>query len=145
MKTAFAKSDAASIERKWVLVDAKDVVLGRLASKVVPILMGKNKTNWAPNQDLGDNVVIINADQVALTGKKRETMRYFNHSTHPGGWRELSVAQASAITPGYPVWHAIKRMIPKTILGDHMLKKLHIYGGSEHPHAAQKPVALAVK
>ncbi|HLP41340.1 MAG TPA: 50S ribosomal protein L13 [Fibrobacteria bacterium] len=143
MSTEFANTD--TIERKWVLIDAKDVVLGRLASKVAPILMGKNKTNWAPNQDVGDNVIIINAEKVALTGKKRDTMRYFNHSTHPGGWRELSVTQAQAINPGYPVWHAIKRMIPKTILGDHMLKKLHIYGGESHPHAAQKPVALAVK
>lgn len=141
--TAFSTTD--SIERKWVIIDAKDVVLGRLASKVIPILMGKNKKNWAPNQDHGDNVIIINADQVALTGKKRETMRYFNHSTHPGGWRELSVTQAQTINPGYPVWHAIKRMIPKTILGDHMLKKLHIYGGEAHPHAAQKPQALALK
>lgn len=143
MKTVFVNLE--SVEPKWFIIDAKDVVLGRLASKVAPILMGKNNKAWAPNQDLGDNVIIINADKVALTGKKRDTMRYFNHSTHPGGWRTLSVAQAQAIRPGYPVWHAIKRMVPKTILGDHMLKKLHIYGGETHPHSAQKPVALAAK
>lgn len=143
MKTVFV--NPGTVSSKWFIIDAKDVVLGRLASKVAPILMGKLNKAWAPNQDLGDNVIIINAEKVALTGKKRDTMRYFNHSTHPGGWRELSVTQAQAINPGYPVWHAIKRMIPKTILGDHMLKKLHIYGGEAHPHAAQKPVALALK
>lgn len=134
-----------TIASKWFIIDAKDVVLGRLATKVVHILMGKHKAAWAPNQDLGDHVIVINADKVALTGNKRETMRYFQHSTHPGGWRELSVTQAQAIRPGYPVRYAIKKMLPKTILGDHIAKKLHVYGGESHPHAAQKPQVLAAK
>jgi large subunit ribosomal protein L13 len=134
-----------TIPTKWYIIDANDVVLGRLASKAANILMGKTKAAWAPNQDLGDHVIIINADKVALTGKKRDTMRYFNHSTHPGGWRELSVTQAQAIRPGYPVRYAIQGMLPKTILGDHMAKKLHVYGGADHPHAAQKPEVLVLK
>lgn len=134
-----------TIATKWFIIDANDVVLGRLASKAASLLMGKTKTAWSPNQDLGDHVIVINADKVALTGKKRETMRYFNHSTHPGGWRELSVAQAQAVRPGYPVRHAIRGMLPHTILGDHMAKKLHIYSGESHPHAAQKPEVLALK
>jgi large subunit ribosomal protein L13 len=134
-----------TISTKWFIIDANDVVLGRLASKAAAILMGKNKAAWSPNQDLGDHVIIINAGKIALTGKKRETMRYFNHSTHPGGWRELSVAQAEAVRPGYPVRHAIKGMLPHTILGEHMAKKLHVYSGESHPHAAQKPEVLALK
>jgi ribosomal protein L13 len=134
-----------TISTKWFIIDANDVVLGRLASTAASILMGKKKAAWSPNQDLGDHVIIINADKVALTGKKRETMRYFNHSTHPGGWRELSVTQAQTVRPGYPVRHAIKGMLPHTILGDHMAKKLHVYGGESHPHAAQKPEVLALK
>jgi large subunit ribosomal protein L13 len=134
-----------SVAKKWYIIDATDVVLGRLATKAASILMGKHKTSWAPNEDMGDFVIVVNADKVALTGNKRETMRYFNHSTHPGGWRELSVSEAQAIRPGFPVRYAIKKMLPKTILGDHMGRKLFVYGGESHPHAAQKPEALAVK
>ena len=134
-----------TIAKKWYIIDAKDVVLGRLASTVAGILMGKNKPAWAPNQDLGDFVIIVNADQIALTGNKRQEMRYFNHSTYPGGWRTLSVDQASKIRPGYPVRHAIKGMLPHTLLGRAMFKNLHIYGDDKHPHAAQKPEVLALK
>ncbi len=134
-----------TIKRKWFIIDANDVVLGRLATQAASVLMGKHKPSWAPNEDMGDFVIVINADKVALTGNKRETMRYFNHSTHPGGWRELSVAQAQAVRPGYPVRYAIKAMLPKTILGDHMGRKLHVYGGDSHPHAAQKPEVLTIK
>jgi large subunit ribosomal protein L13 len=134
-----------TIAKKWYLIDANDVVLGRLASKVASILMGKKKAVYAPNEDYGDNVIIINAEKIALTGKKRETMRYFAHSTHPGGWRTLSVAEAQKARPGYPIKHAVKGMLPKTILGENMAKKLFIYDGASHPHAAQKPETLSVK
>jgi large subunit ribosomal protein L13 len=134
-----------TIAKKWYLIDANDVVLGRLASKAAHILMGKNKRAFAPNQDLGDHVIIINAEKVALTGKKRDTIRYFAHSTHPGGWRTLSVTEAQKARPGYPIKHAIRGMLPKTILGDHMARKLFIYDGESHPHAAQKPEVLSVK
>ena len=134
-----------TVARKWYLIDANDAVLGRLASKAAQILMGKNKPAFAPNQDLGDHVVIINAEKIAFTGKKRETMRYFAHSTHPGGHRTLTVAQAQKIRPGYPIKHAIRGMLPKTILGDHMAKKLFIYDGEKHPHEAQKPEVLGIK
>jgi large subunit ribosomal protein L13 len=134
-----------SVAKKWYIIDATDVVLGRLCTKAASILMGKHKTSWAPNEDMGDFVIVVNADKVALTGNKRETMRYFQHSTHPGGWRELTVTQAQAIRPGYPVRYAIKKMLPKTILGDHMGRKLFVYGGESHPHAAQKPEVLAIK
>lgn len=143
MKTVIV--NPKTIAKKWYIIDANDVVLGRLASKAARILMGKNKAAFSPNQDLGDHVIIINAEKVALTGKKRETMRYFAHSTHPGGHRTLTVTQAQKIRPGYPIRHAIRGMLPKTILGDHMVKKLFIYDGDKHPHAAQKPEALAVK
>jgi large subunit ribosomal protein L13 len=134
-----------TIAKKWYIIDANDVVLGRLASKAAQVLMGKNKRAYVPNHDLGDHVIIINAEKVALTGNKRETMRYFAHSTHPGGHRTLTVTQAQKIRPGYPIKHAIRGMLPKTILGENMAKKLFIYDGAKHPHAAQKPEVLSVK
>ncbi len=134
-----------TITSKWFIIDAKDVVLGRLASTAASLLMGKTKIAWAPNQDLGDHVIIINAEHIAMTGKKRDEIKYFNHSTHPGGHRTLSVTQAQAIRPGYPLRHAIKGMLPHTILGEHMGKKLFIYDGEKHPHAAQKPEVLSIK
>jgi large subunit ribosomal protein L13 len=134
-----------TIVKKWYIIDAKDVVLGRLASTVARILMGKNKAAFSPHQDVGDHVIVINADQIALTGNKRLDMRYFAHSTYPGGSRTLTVAQASKIRPGYPVRHAIKGMIPHTSVGRKMFKNLFIYGGESHPHSAQKPEVLALK
>jgi large subunit ribosomal protein L13 len=116
---------------KWYIIDAQDIVLGRLASKAAGLIMGKHKTAWAPNQDLGDHVIIINADKVALTGKKRETIRYFN--------------QVQATRPGFPIRHAVKGMLPHTILGKHMSAKLHIYDGAKHPHEAQQPEVVSLK
>ena len=131
--------DSKAISRKWHIIDAKGMVLGRLASVAAGLLMGKHKKAWAPHQDHGDYVIIINAEKVALTGKKREDIRYFAHSTYPGGHRSLSVTQAQQIRPGYPIRHAIKGMLPHTSLGHAMSKKLHIYDGETHPHTAQKP------
>ena len=134
-----------TLERKWWVIDARDVVLGRLASNAARLLLGKHKASFSPAHDVGDFVIVINADHVALTGTKRTDIRYFNHSQYPGGWRNLSVAQVSAKRPDYPVRHAINGMLPKTPLGRAIGSKLYVYGGDKHPHAAQKPEAFDVR
>jgi large subunit ribosomal protein L13 len=134
-----------TLERKWWVIDARDAVLGRLASTAARLLTGKHKATYNPAHDHGDFVIIINADKVAMTGNKREEIRYFNHSQYAGGWRNLSVAQVEAKRPGYPVRHAIEGMLPKNPLGRKMATKLHVYAGEQHPHAAQKPQAFEVR
>jgi len=128
-----------TVARKWWIFDAKDRVMGRLAGEVARLLMGKHKKTYSPSHDQGDFVIVINADQAALTGNKRNDLRYFSHSMYPGGWRELTVAEAQANRPGYPLRHAILGMLPNNSLGKAMAKKLHIYGNDRHPHAAQRP------
>jgi large subunit ribosomal protein L13 len=130
--------------RKWWILDAQDAVLGRLASMAARLLMGKHKKTYDPSQDHGDFVVIVNAEKVALTGKKREEIRYFNHSQYPGGWRELSVAQVQANRPGYPIRHAVLGMLPHNSRGKGMATKLHIYDGDAHPPGAQKPEPISL-
>ena len=134
-----------TVERKWWVIDARDAVLGRLASTAARLLTGKHKTSFNPAHDHGDFVIVINADKVAMTGNKRLDMRYFNHSQYAGGWRNLTVAQVEAKRPGYPVKHAILGMLPKNTLGRQLASKLHVYAGEQHPHAAQKPEAYALK
>jgi large subunit ribosomal protein L13 len=134
-----------TVERKWWVIDARDAVLGRLASTAATLLAGKNKKTFSPAHDHGDFVIIINADKVAMTGNKRLEMRYFNHSQYAGGWRNLSVAQVEAKRPGYPVRHAILGMLPHNPLGRAMGAKLHVYAGDKHPHAAQKPEVFALR
>jgi large subunit ribosomal protein L13 len=134
-----------TLERKWWVIDARDAVLGRLSSTAARLLIGKHKTTYSPAHDHGDFVIVINADKVAMTGNKRQDIRYFNHSQYAGGWRNLSVAQVSAKRPGYPVRHAILGMLPHNTLGRHMAAKLHVYAGEQHPHAAQKPEAFPLK
>jgi large subunit ribosomal protein L13 len=143
MKTVTANPQNET--RKWWVIDAKDAVLGRLSTTAAKLLMGKHKASYHPAHDHGDFVVIINADKVALTGTKREDIRYFNHSQYPGGWRELTVAQAQSNRPGYPIRHAIHGMLPHTDLGRAIEKKLHIYDGENHPHAAQKPEPVKIR
>ena len=133
-----------SVAHKWYIIDAKDVILGRLATKVSHVLMGKHKPSFSTEHDNGDHIVIINAEKVALTGKKREQMSYFSHSTYSGGGRSLSFSENMAIDAGNPIRHAVKRMLPKTSLGRNMAKKLYVYGGDNHPHTAQKPETLVV-
>ncbi len=137
--------DPKSVIPKWYIIDAKDVILGRMATTVAHLLMGKHKPTFNTMHDSGDYIVIINAEKVALTGKKREQMTYFTHSTFPGGERILSFAESMAINAGNPIRHAVKRMLPKTSLGRNMAKKLYVYGGDQHPHTAQKPETLVVK
>jgi large subunit ribosomal protein L13 len=134
-----------TLERKWWVIDARDAVLGRLSSTAARLLIGKHKKTYSPAHDHGDFVIVINADKVAMTGNKRQDIRYFNHSQYAGGWRNLSVDQVSAKRPGYPVRHAILGMLPHNALGRQMASKLHVYAGEQHPHGAQKPEAITLR
>ena len=137
MKTYYAKPN--EVEREWVLIDAKDQVLGRVATKAATILKGKHKPQYTPHVDTGDFVVIINADQIRLTGTKAGQKEYFRHTGHPGGLKKESFAEAMEKHPELVIERAVKGMLPKNTLGRAMGKKLKVYAGSEHPHAAQKP------
>jgi len=143
LKTFLPK--AADIDRKWYVVDAEGQVLGRLASQVANILRGKNKPIYTPNVDTGDYVIIINADKAILTGKKLDQKFYYHHSGYAGGLKATSYRRLMAEKPELAVRHAIVGMLPKGPLGRQMAKKLHVYVGAEHEHAAQKPVALELK
>ena len=134
-----------TIERKWYVIDAQDAVLGRVAAKAAHMLRGKHKATYTPHIDCGDNIIIINADKVVLTGNKMEDKKYYNHSMYPGG---LRVRTAKVMKEQYPVEmveSAVKGMLPHTRLGRQMYKKLFVYAGSEHPHMAQKPEKIEVK
>jgi len=143
MKTLTTNPKAES--RKWWVIDARDVVLGRLSSTAARLLMGKHKKTYDPSHDHGDFVVVINAEKVAFTGNKREDIRYFNHSQYPGGWRNLSVSQVMTSRPGFPIRHAILGMLPHNTRGRDMARKLHIYDGDQHPHTAQKPEPAVIR
>lgn len=127
------------VERQWHVIDATDVVLGRLASQTARLLRGKHKPVFAPHVDTGDFVVIVNADKVALTGSKREQKKAYRHSGYPGGLRTISYADLLAKSPERAVEKAVRGMLPKNSLGRDMLRKLKVYAGPEHPHSAQKP------
>ncbi len=143
MKTYMAKGE--TLERKWYVVDANGLVLGRLASQVASILRGKNKPIYTPHVDTGDFVIIVNADKVVLTGKKLDQKKYIHHTDYPGGLKEISYRDLMAKKPEFAVYEAVRRMLPKGPLGRKMLKKLRVYKGAEHVHAAQLPEALALK
>ena len=136
-------ANAQSIERKWYVVDADGMVLGRLASHVANILRGKHKPIYTPFVDTGDNVIIINAAKVRLTGKKLDQKVYYHHSGYPGGLKATKYRKLIAEKPEFAVKHAIIGMLPKGPLGRQMAKKLHIYAGSEHLHQAQQPELLS--
>lgn len=140
MKTYMAKP--AEVERKWYVVDATDMVLGRLASQVAMVLRGKNKPTFTPNVDTGDYVIIINADKVRLTGKKLEKKYYRYHTGYIGGLKEVQYKKLMAEKPEFVVYKAVKGMLPKNTIGRTMIKKLHVYAGNEHNHQAQQPVEL---
>jgi large subunit ribosomal protein L13 len=127
------------VERRWHVIDATDVVLGRLAAQVAVLLRGKHKPTCAPHVDTGDFVVIINAEKVALTGSKREQKRAYRHSGYPGGLRSVGYTELLQSNPERAVEKAVRGMIPKTTLGRQQLRKLKVYRGAEHPHQAQKP------
>jgi len=142
MKTYLPKVDLD--QRKWHVVDANGVVLGRLAAQVANILRGKNKPIFAPHLDAGDFVVVINADKVLVTGKKETQKEYMSYSGWKGGEKYRTVAETRARTPERLITHAVKGMIPKNRLGDRLLTKLKVYSGAEHPHKAQQPAVLTV-
>lgn len=137
VKTYYAKPQ--EVEREWVLIDATDQVLGRVAVKAAHILKGKHKPQYTPHVDTGDFVVIINADKIRVTGNKAEDKRYYRHSGFPGGLKSESFNEAMAKHPERVIEHAVKGMLPKNTLGRAMGKKLKVYTGAEHPHMAQKP------
>ncbi|MEW6001612.1 MAG: 50S ribosomal protein L13 [Nitrospirota bacterium] len=142
MKTRFIKKD--DVDRKWYLIDAKDVILGRLASKIAAYLRGKNKPIFTPNVDTGDFVIVINSDKVKLTGKKLDNKVYYSHSGYPGGLKATTARELLSKKPEKLIKDAVWGMLPKGRLGRAMLKKLKVYRGPEHPHEAQKPATLSV-
>ena len=137
MKTYYAKP--GEVEREWLLIDATDMVLGRLASEVAQILKGKHKPQYTPHVDTGDFVVIINADKIVLTGNKMETKMAYSHSGYPGGLKEVPISRMMEKDSSKVIEKAVKGMLPKNTLGRAMGKKLKVYAGSEHPHEAQNP------
>ncbi|RMH62052.1 MAG: 50S ribosomal protein L13 [Zetaproteobacteria bacterium] len=130
------------IERKWYVVDASDVVLGRLASRVATILRGKHRPEYTPHADCGDHVIVINAEKVAVTGSKETQKVYYRHTGYAGGLKSITLEKQRQQHPERVIEAAVKGMMPKGPLGRAMLKKLKVYAGAEHPHAAQKPEKL---
>lgn len=132
----------ATIDRKWYVVDATDMTLGRLASAVASVLRGKNKPTYTPHIDTGDYVIVVNAEKVKVTGKKLDQKIYYHHSDYVGGMKETTLREMMAKKPERVIEMAVKGMLPKGPLGREMYTKLHVYTGPEHKHAAQKPEAL---
>ena len=137
MKSYIAKP--AEIDHRWYVIDAEDKTLGKLAAEVAMILRGKKKPIYTPHVDCGDYVVVVNAEKVAVTGKKDNQKIYRSHSGYPGGLKETTLAELRAKKPEEIIRHAVKGMMPKGKLGRQMFKKLKVYAGPEHPHAAQNP------
>lgn len=144
MRTTYSKPEEIIANRKWYVVDARDQVLGRLATRVATILQGKHKPNYARHQDVGDFVVIINAAKVRLTGKKTEQKTYFRHSGYPGGVTQMPFRLVMARKPEFIIEHAVRLMLPKNALGRKIFKKLKVYPGDKHPHQAQLPESLTL-
>ena len=143
MKTFMASP--ATIDRKWYVVDATDMTLGRLASEVAKVLRGKNKPIFTPHMDCGDYVIVVNASKIKVTGKKLDQKIYYNHSDYVGGMRETTLKEMMAKKPEKVVELAVKGMLPKGPLGRSMMTKLHVYAGADHEQAAQKPEVLEIK
>ena len=140
MQTYMANPD--KIERKWYVVDAEGQTLGRLAAEVAKVLRGKNKPEFTPHIDTGDNVIVINAEKIKVTGKKMDQKIYYNHSDYVGGMKETTLKEMLAKHPERVIEYAVKGMLPKGPIGREMYKKLFVYAGPEHKHAAQKPEVL---
>ena len=140
--TRFINTESA--DRRWYVVDAKDQVLGRFATRIATILRGKNKPTFSPNADTGDFVVVINADKIKVTGKREELKTYSWHTGYPGGRKTLSYNEMKERKPEFIIMNAVKGMLPKNRLGNQLLKKLKVYAGEEHPHQAQKPETISL-
>lgn len=143
MKTTFM-ANAANIERKWYVVDAAGQTVGRLAAEVAKVLRGKNKPTFTPHVDTGDFVIVINAEKAVFTGKKLTDKMYFRHSGYPGGTTFTAAGKLMEKAPEKVIEKAVRGMLPKNRLGAQMYRKLNVYAGSKHPHAAQKPEELAL-
>ena len=143
MKTFSAKP--LEVERKWYVIDANGATLGRLAVAAANILRGKNKPQYTPNVDTGDFVIVINAEKIAVTGKKETDKMYRSHSGFPGGFKEISFKALMEKDPTKAIEKAVKGMLPHNTLGDEQFQKLKVYAGAEHPHAAQKPIVYELK
>ncbi len=130
------------VEKKWYVVDATDCTLGRLSSEIATVLRGKNKPEYTPNVDIGDNVIVVNAAKIKVTGKKMKQKIYYHHSDYIGGMKETTLADMMKKSPEKVVEHAVKGMLPKGKLGRSMIKKLHVYAGPDHKQQAQKPEEL---
>jgi large subunit ribosomal protein L13 len=143
MKSYMAKGE--TVERSWYVVDATDMVLGRLSSQVAAILRGKHKPIFTPHVDCGDHVIVINAEKVRLTGRKLDQKTYIRHTGFPGGIKEVNYRTLLQAKPEFAVYESIRRMMPKGPLGDKMLKKLRVYAGPNHNHEAQQPEMLELK
>ena len=137
-------ANAGTVTKEWLVIDATDQILGRLASRVALVLRGKNKPSYTPHVDCGDNVIIINADKVRLTGKKLTDRVYVRHTGYPGGQRFATPKEMLDRKPTFVVEHAIKGMLPKTRLGAELFRNLYVYEGPEHPHEAQQPKPLTL-
>jgi large subunit ribosomal protein L13 len=135
---------ASEIERSWYLVDAEGLTLGRMATEVARVLRGKHKPTFAPHMDMGDHVIIVNADKVVLTANKAESKQVYRHSGYPGGIRSETYAAMLERVPAEAVRRTVRGMLPKNRLGRQMLKKLKVYAGPDHPHAAQQPEVLEI-
>ncbi len=134
----------STVERKWYVVDAEGKTLGRLASEIANVLRGKKKPIYTPHIDTGDYVIVVNAEKVVTTGKKLDQKIYYHHSEYVGGMKEATLKEMMQKKPEFVITHAVKGMLPKGPLGRQMLKKLHVYAGPEHNHAAQKPETLDI-
>jgi len=143
VKTYHAK--VGEVEREWLIIDATDLVLGRLSTRLATILKGKNKPQYTPHVDTGDFVVVINAEKIRLTGNKAETKIYYSHSGYVGGLKEVSFQRMLAKHPERIIEKAVKGMLPKNTLGRAMNRKLKVYAGPNHPHAAQKPREITLE
>lgn len=138
-KTYTPTAESIAADRKWYVVDATDMILGRLAARVAHILRGKHKTTFAPHIDTGDFVIILNAGKIRVTGDRLDTKFYYRHSQFPGGFREVSLRRTLETHPERALEAAVKGMLPRNRLGRAMFKKLKVYAGNQHPHSAQKP------
>lgn len=138
-------ANAQNIERKWYVVDATDLTLGRLSTEVATLLRGKHKPTFTPHVDCGDYVIIVNAEKVALTGSKLDDKMYYRHSGYPGGLKSRTVKRMLELQPQKVLEKSIRGMLPKNRLGDDMYRKLYVYVGPEHPHQAQKPEAYTLR
>lgn len=143
MKTTFM-ANAGNIERKWYVVDADGKTVGRLAAEVAKVLRGKHKPTFTPHVDTGDHVIVVNADKAVFTGKKLVKKAYFRHSGYPGGTTFTTAGKMMETRPERVIEMAVKGMLPKNRLGAQMYRKLNVYAGAEHPHAAQKPEKLEI-